>query len=103
MEAIHHTLNKSMFLSFIYVDFIHVRVKIWNVLLRHNLTIKISWIVNGNFNMISSWNEKQGGNFHDDGSMVDFNNYITQSGLYDISLIGVGPTINKGSKGSTRN
>uniref|UniRef100_A0A7N0U2D1 Endonuclease/exonuclease/phosphatase domain-containing protein n=1 Tax=Kalanchoe fedtschenkoi TaxID=63787 RepID=A0A7N0U2D1_KALFE len=49
------------------------------------LRIKEPWIVGGNFNVVSNWNEKKGGRMLDDGSMLEFNSFIIQAGLNDIS------------------
>uniref|UniRef100_A0A7N0T7G0 Uncharacterized protein n=1 Tax=Kalanchoe fedtschenkoi TaxID=63787 RepID=A0A7N0T7G0_KALFE len=47
--------------------------------------IKDSWLVGGNFNVISNWNEKIGERFINDGSMAEFYSFIVQSELTDIS------------------
>uniref|UniRef100_A0A7N0UY89 Reverse transcriptase domain-containing protein n=1 Tax=Kalanchoe fedtschenkoi TaxID=63787 RepID=A0A7N0UY89_KALFE len=65
---------------------LHARRRIWEGLRNLNNKIKAPWIVGGDFNVIYNWNEKRGGRLADDGSMMEFNSFITQSGLTDISL-----------------
>uniref|UniRef100_A0A7N0VJS8 Endonuclease/exonuclease/phosphatase domain-containing protein n=1 Tax=Kalanchoe fedtschenkoi TaxID=63787 RepID=A0A7N0VJS8_KALFE len=54
----------------------HARRRIWESLLDLSNQIKVPWIVGGDFNVISNWNEKIGGRLVDDGSMKEFNCFI---------------------------
>uniref|UniRef100_A0A7N0TUX1 Uncharacterized protein n=1 Tax=Kalanchoe fedtschenkoi TaxID=63787 RepID=A0A7N0TUX1_KALFE len=60
----------------------HARRRIWDNLLYVNRSLKVPWIIGGDFNVISCWEEKKGGRFYDDGSMYEFNSFIIQSGIY---------------------
>uniref|UniRef100_A0A7N0RI91 Endonuclease/exonuclease/phosphatase domain-containing protein n=1 Tax=Kalanchoe fedtschenkoi TaxID=63787 RepID=A0A7N0RI91_KALFE len=85
-EVVHTVSCKKIFLSFIYAACSkHARRRIWDVLLSHNANIKEPWLIGGDFNVISSWNEKKRGRQLDDGSMLEFNSFIVQSGLTDFS------------------
>uniref|UniRef100_A0A7N0V8S5 Endonuclease/exonuclease/phosphatase domain-containing protein n=1 Tax=Kalanchoe fedtschenkoi TaxID=63787 RepID=A0A7N0V8S5_KALFE len=86
LEFITAGFSKSIFVSVVYAACSkHARRRIWDNLLDLNQNIKAPWIIGGDFNVISSWEEKRGGRFYDDGSMHDFNSFIIQSGLQDIS------------------
>uniref|UniRef100_A0A7N0V2P2 Endonuclease/exonuclease/phosphatase domain-containing protein n=1 Tax=Kalanchoe fedtschenkoi TaxID=63787 RepID=A0A7N0V2P2_KALFE len=102
-EAHHASSGKKIFLSFIYAACSkHARRRIWDVLLSHNSFIKDPWLVGGDFNVISSWNEKRGGRHLDDGSMLEFNSFIIQSGLIDLSSADPGLSWSNNQQGSRR-
>uniref|UniRef100_A0A7N0ZS43 Endonuclease/exonuclease/phosphatase domain-containing protein n=1 Tax=Kalanchoe fedtschenkoi TaxID=63787 RepID=A0A7N0ZS43_KALFE len=83
----HSRFGQEFYLSIIYaLCSKHARRRIWEGLLDLSNQIKVPWIVGGDFNVISNWNEKIGGRLVDDGSMKEFNCFIIQSGLIDISL-----------------
>uniref|UniRef100_A0A7N0T5Z1 Endonuclease/exonuclease/phosphatase domain-containing protein n=1 Tax=Kalanchoe fedtschenkoi TaxID=63787 RepID=A0A7N0T5Z1_KALFE len=63
----------------------HGRRTLWDVLLNLNSRMKDPWLVGGDFNVISNWSERRGGRFVDDSSIAEFNSFIMQSGLINIS------------------
>uniref|UniRef100_A0A7N0TB96 Endonuclease/exonuclease/phosphatase domain-containing protein n=1 Tax=Kalanchoe fedtschenkoi TaxID=63787 RepID=A0A7N0TB96_KALFE len=72
LQGLHSSSGQNFFLSVVYVSCSkHARRRIWSFLLSLNSQINDPWIVGGDFNVISSWNEKNGGRIIDNGSMQD--------------------------------
>ncbi|KAL9688613.1 hypothetical protein QQ045_033036 [Rhodiola kirilowii] len=60
-----------------------VREQLWDDLIAALDSINEPWIVTGDFNVISNWSKKMGGNSFDDGPLVAFNEFLLQASLSD--------------------
>ncbi|KAL9664842.1 hypothetical protein QQ045_020251 [Rhodiola kirilowii] len=79
-----------------------VREQLWEDLIAASDNINAPWIVSGDFNTISSWEEKQGGNLSDDGPLLAFNEFQLQAGLSDCGFKGPPFTWSNNQSGSGR-
>ncbi|KAL9691774.1 hypothetical protein QQ045_012200 [Rhodiola kirilowii] len=64
------------------------RHHLWEDITGEGQGLSIPWVVMGDFNTISDWLEKQGGDRRDDGSMLDFNTFQVRAGLSDLGYTG---------------
>ncbi|KAL9674735.1 hypothetical protein QQ045_002934 [Rhodiola kirilowii] len=64
------------------------RASLWSSLIDASAQYTGPWLVAGDFNTISSWQEKKGGARRDNDSMFDFNNFQVQAGLSDAGFTG---------------
>ncbi|KAL9673369.1 hypothetical protein QQ045_029625 [Rhodiola kirilowii] len=64
------------------------RHQLWEDIAAEGQALSIPWFVMGDFNTISDWSEKQGGDLRDDGSMLDFNTFQVRAGLSDLGFSG---------------
>ncbi|CAM8951160.1 unnamed protein product [Rhodiola kirilowii] len=60
------------------------------------------WFLAGDFNVISSWSEKKGGNNSNHSAMTDFNNFIAQAGILDAGFLGPPFTWSNNRQGNNR-
>ncbi|KAL9658977.1 hypothetical protein QQ045_028187 [Rhodiola kirilowii] len=75
--------------SFVYAANAYVdRRLLWEDLLDISHDLVRPWLVVGDFNTISSWTEKKGGDHSDGGAMIEFNEFQIQAGLGDAGYIG---------------
>ena len=65
-----------------------IRRKQWEVVQRRKVLWGHKWIITGDFNDITSNEEKWGGRKREQGSFQDFNNFIEHNGLIDIGFEG---------------
>ncbi|XP_071933724.1 uncharacterized protein [Coffea arabica] len=65
-----------------------IRRKQWEAVQRRNVLWGPRWIITGDFNNITSNEEKWGGRKREQGSFKDFTNFIEHNGLIDIGFEG---------------
>ncbi|KAL9679888.1 hypothetical protein QQ045_017759 [Rhodiola kirilowii] len=95
--------NKQLHLTFVYADYDDVvQEQLWEDLIAASDNINAPWIVTGDFNTISSWEEKQGGNHSDDGPLIAFNEFQLQACLSDCGFKGPPFTWSNNQSGSGR-
>ncbi|KAL9682982.1 hypothetical protein QQ045_014794 [Rhodiola kirilowii] len=95
--------NKHYFLSFVYADCdVTVRDQLLDDLTTALDSINEPWIVTGDFNVISNWSEKSGGNNSDEGPLAAFNEFFLQAGLSDGGFKGNPFTWSNNQSGSGR-
>uniref|UniRef100_A0A7N0ZZX1 Endonuclease/exonuclease/phosphatase domain-containing protein n=1 Tax=Kalanchoe fedtschenkoi TaxID=63787 RepID=A0A7N0ZZX1_KALFE len=64
------------------------RRRLWQSLSRQAPLDTTPWFIAGDFNVISSWDEKKGGSRVSDGGMQEFNSFMTAAGVSDLGYIG---------------
>ncbi|KAL9670814.1 hypothetical protein QQ045_008372 [Rhodiola kirilowii] len=79
-----------------------VRKSLWEELVDLSEGIDIPWLVAGDFNVISSWDEKSGGNRSDESHLHDFNDFQVQAGLSDAGFNGNPFTWSNNQSGESR-
>ncbi|CAM8933375.1 unnamed protein product [Rhodiola kirilowii] len=81
--------NHLAIFTFVYADCDDkVRQLLWSDLIDISLGSNQPWIVMGDFNVISSWEEKSGVNRDDDAPIHEFNDFQLHAGLSDGGHIG---------------
>ncbi|KAL9689838.1 hypothetical protein QQ045_010229 [Rhodiola kirilowii] len=71
-------------------------------LVEYSESVNCPWIIAGDFNVISNWDEKRGGNLDDDGSMDAFNQFHMDAGVSDVGFKGNPFTWSNNHRGDTR-
>ncbi|KAL9668229.1 hypothetical protein QQ045_002606 [Rhodiola kirilowii] len=75
--------TQAMF-TFVYADCDDtVRQRLWADLIDTSSRMNIPWLVAGDFNVVSTWEEKSGGNRSDDSPLQEFNDFQLLAGLSD--------------------
>ncbi|CAM8930538.1 unnamed protein product [Rhodiola kirilowii] len=81
--------GESMACSFIYASCDkNVRQGLFDDLVEYSESVNWPWMIAGDFNVISNWDEKKGGNQDDDGSMDAFNQFHMDAGVSDVGFKG---------------
>ncbi|KAL9682954.1 hypothetical protein QQ045_014766 [Rhodiola kirilowii] len=76
-------------ITFVYAAIAQARrLLLWDQLENFARTLAGPWIVAGDFNVISSWNEKKGGARRDNGAMAEFNEFQLHAGLANAGYVG---------------
>lgn len=94
--------------SMIYYTFVHApcvfsdQQVVWDEIVNLSSSFSMPWIVAGDFNAISSWDEKKGGNRDGDESIQSFNLFMMQAGLIDIGYHGNDYTWSNNQTGNAR-
>ncbi|KAL9686297.1 hypothetical protein QQ045_023753 [Rhodiola kirilowii] len=79
----------SFYCSFVYAaNDRNDRRPLWEELIDISYDLPHPWMVVGDFNSISSWTEKQGGDRSGEGAMAELNEFQVQAGLSDAGFIG---------------
>ncbi|KAL9665044.1 hypothetical protein QQ045_020453 [Rhodiola kirilowii] len=100
-----HNLNdgESMACTFIYASCDkNERQSLFDDLVEYSESISGPWIIAGDFNVISKWDEKRGGNLDDDGSMDAINQFHMDACVSDVGFKGNPFTWSNNHRGETR-
>ncbi|KAL9684497.1 hypothetical protein QQ045_021937 [Rhodiola kirilowii] len=89
--------------SFVYASIDHrIRAKLWDELKMISQQIQKPWIIVGDFNAITSWSEKRGGNRKLGRSITDFNDFMANVGVSDAGYTGSPFTWSNNQSGNSR-
>lgn len=84
-----HFLNHHFYLTFVYgAPARQKRLAIWNKLSELGEGRDSSWLLTGDFNDILDQSKKRGGPPRHEVSFIDFRNFVSQNGLWDVKHTG---------------
>ncbi|KAL9687177.1 hypothetical protein QQ045_031575 [Rhodiola kirilowii] len=87
--------------SFIYASTDQTtRVFLWEKLCSLAPQIDGPWFLAGDFNVVATWAEKQGGNPPNQGAMMEFNDFMMQAGISDAGYSGCPYTWSNNQQGN---
>ncbi|KAL9662694.1 hypothetical protein QQ045_027527 [Rhodiola kirilowii] len=96
-------VGENMACTFIYASCDkNERQGLFDDLVDYSESVNCPWIIAGDFNVISNWDEKRGGNLDDDGSMDTFNQFHMDAGVSDVGFKGNPFTWSNNHRGDTR-
>ncbi|KAL9659107.1 hypothetical protein QQ045_021150 [Rhodiola kirilowii] len=95
--------NAKFVLSIVYADCVAtIRKALWEDLIEASDGINKPWFIAGDFNVISSGDEKQGGCVPEDGPIVAFNEFQLAAGVSDVGFKGNPFTWSNNQSGADR-